>query len=173
MTNQSEGTIERGKRFGISISPNPYTQKSVGLDPGFGSSNFGVCITELVDGLVNVLHAEEYPRPDFNAMIQTTSKLLTQYDIRFDNRCRIFVDAANPSFIRALKDKVDEDTNYEHQLSFFRKNYPSIYDLQFLQQNMFVIPVPFSKEHKNTLAHTKEMMEYKNGQLPLTHDLPN
>ena len=26
------------------------TQKSVGLDPGFGSSNFGVCITELRDG---------------------------------------------------------------------------------------------------------------------------
>ncbi len=37
-----------------------YTQKSVGLDPGIGSSNFGVCITELVDGIVNVLHAEEY-----------------------------------------------------------------------------------------------------------------
>ena len=54
----------------------PYTQKSVGLDPGFGSSNFGVCITELVDGMVNVLHAEEYNRPDFNAMIKTTVRLL-------------------------------------------------------------------------------------------------
>jgi hypothetical protein len=40
-----------------------YTQKSVGLDPGFGSSNFGVCITELVDDIVNVLPAEEYQRP--------------------------------------------------------------------------------------------------------------
>jgi hypothetical protein len=159
-----EAAVQKGKNISIS---NPYSQKSVGLDPGFGSSNFGVCITELVDGMVNVLHAEEYPRPDFNAMIQTTSKLLTQYDIRFDNRCRIFVDAANPSFIRALKDKVDEDTNYEHQISFFRKNYPSIYDLQFLQQNMFVIPVPFSKEHKNMLAHAKEMMEYKNGQVAI------
>jgi hypothetical protein len=35
-----------------------YTQKSMGLDPGFGSSNFGVCITELVDGMVNVIHAK-------------------------------------------------------------------------------------------------------------------
>ena len=48
---------------------NSYTQKSVGLDPGFGSSSFGVCITELVDGMVNILHAEEYPRADFNQMI--------------------------------------------------------------------------------------------------------
>lgn len=37
-----------------------HTQKSVGLDPGFDSSNFGVCMTELIDGIVNVVHAEEY-----------------------------------------------------------------------------------------------------------------
>jgi hypothetical protein len=31
------------------------------------------------------------------------------------------------------------------------------HDLQFLQQNMFVIPVPFAKE----------MLEYKNGQVAI------
>ena len=44
----------------------------------------------------------------------------------------------DPSFIRALKDRVDED------MAYYKKNDPSVYDLQFLQQNMFVIPVPFS-----------------------------
>ena len=74
------------------------------------------------------------------------------------------MDGVNPSFIRALKDTVDdEDTNYEQQISFYKKNYPSVYDLQLLQQNMFVIPVPFSKEHKNMLAHCKELLEYQNG----------
>jgi hypothetical protein len=48
------------------VEINLYTQKSVGLDPGFGSSAFGICITELVDGIVNVVYAEEFPRPDFN-----------------------------------------------------------------------------------------------------------
>ena len=28
---------------------------------------------------------------------------------------------------------------------------------------MFVIPVAFSKEHKNMLAHAKELLEYQNG----------
>jgi len=37
--------------------------------------------TELRDGIVNVLHAEEYPRLDFNEMIDTTVKLLEEYDI--------------------------------------------------------------------------------------------
>ena len=62
-------------------------------------------------------------------MINTTVGLLDEYDIRFDNRCRIFVDGANPSFIRALKDRVDEDTNYEQQILFYKKAYPSVYDL--------------------------------------------
>ena len=140
-----------------------YTQKSVGLDPGFGSSAFGVCITELVDGVINVLHAEEYPRPDFNQMIETTVRLLEQYDITFDNRSRIFVDGANPSFIRALKERLEEDPNFENLISYLKKQYPSVYDLQFLQENMFVIPVAFAKEHKNMLAHCKEMLEYRNG----------
>jgi hypothetical protein len=29
--------------------------------------------------------------------------------------------------------------------------------------NMFVIPVPFSKYHKEMLAHCKELLEYQNG----------
>lgn len=41
--------------------------------------------------------------------------------------------------------------------------YPSVYDLQFLQQNIFLIPVAFGKEHKVMLAHCKELMEYQNG----------
>jgi hypothetical protein len=40
-------------------------------------------------------------------------------------------------------------------------------DLQCLQQNMFVIPIPFSKEHKNMLAHCKEHMEYQNGYMSI------
>ena len=39
--------------------------------------------------------------------------------------------------------------------------------LQFLQQNMFVIPIPFSKENKNMLAHAKEILEYKNAQVAI------
>src|SRR4030095_6641474 len=60
-TKDIEIAIEKGKHFVQDTNfgfQNMYTQKSVGLDPGFGSSNFGVCITELRDGLVHVLHTE-------------------------------------------------------------------------------------------------------------------
>ena len=161
LANSNLYSIEKGRT--ISATYNAYSQKSVGLDPGFGSSNFGVCITELVDGIVNVLHAEEYQRPDFNQVIAITFNLLDEYDIKFNNKCRIIVDGANPSFIKTLKDRVDEDTNYEQQVSYYKKIYLSVYDLEFLQHNMFVIPVPFAKYHKQMLAHCKELMEYNNG----------
>lgn len=109
-----------------------------------GSSAFDVVITELVDGVINVLHAEEYPTPDFNQTIEITVRLPEEYEITFDTRCRIFVDGANPSFIIALKERLEEDTNYEHLISYLRKQYPSVYDLDFLSQNIFVIPIPFS-----------------------------
>jgi preprotein translocase subunit SecA len=32
---------------------------------------------------------------------------------------------------------------------------------------MFVIPVPFSKYRKDMLAHCKELLEYKNGQVAI------
>jgi hypothetical protein len=78
-----------------------------------------------------------------------------------------------PSFIGALKDLVDEDINYEQQISFYKKSYPSIYDLQFLQQSMFILPLPFNKEHKNMLAYCKEMLENHNGQVAIHHGHSN
>jgi len=67
------------------------------------------------------------------------------------------MDDVNPSFNRTLKERLDEDTNYEQQISFYNKQYPSVYDLEFIQQNMFVIPVYFSKYHKEVLVQCKEM----------------
>jgi hypothetical protein len=154
-TKDIETALEKGRHYQL-IAYNSYSQKSVGLDPGFGSSAFGVCITELVDGMINVLHAEEYPRPDFYQMIDTTVRLLDEYNITFEGRSRIFVDGANPSFLRSLKERVDEDTNYEQLVSFLKKQDSSVYDLEFLQQNMFVIPVPFAKYHKEMLAHCRD-----------------
>jgi hypothetical protein len=84
---------------------------------------------------VNVLHAEEYPRPDFNEMIETTMNLLLKYNITFHNSCRIFVDGANPSFIRALKARVSEDDNYENMIDHLKTSYGSNFNLQSFPTN--------------------------------------
>ena len=48
-------------------------------------------------------------------------------------------------------------------MHYTNKSYSTVYDLQFLQENMFVIPIPSAKYHREMLSHTKEMMEYRNG----------
>lgn len=42
----------------------------MGIDPAYGSSSFGIVVTQFVDGQIQVLQAEEYKRPDFNEMLQ-------------------------------------------------------------------------------------------------------
>lgn len=115
---------------------NAYTQKSIDLDPGIGSSVFGVCISELDDRITNTLRAKEYPRPDINEVTSTITRLFDGYDIRFENHWRALVDTVNVSFIWEVKDKVNEDSIYEQQIASFKKSYTSVYDLQFLQQDM-------------------------------------
>ena len=108
---------------------------------------------------MNVIHAEEYQRPDFNKMINTTVRLRDEYGIKFGNRCTNFVDGANPSFIRALKARVSEDTEYEDRINRWKsENGANIVDLHWLTDNMFVLPVAFSKYHKDMLSHCKEVM---------------
>jgi hypothetical protein len=40
----------------------------MGIDPAYGSSAFGIVVTECADGIVQTMHAEEYHRPDYNEM---------------------------------------------------------------------------------------------------------
>ena len=160
--------MERGKRFSVSVGSNNYSQKSVGIDPGYGSSAFGICVTELVDGLVNVVYADEFVKAEFNQMILTTIDLLDKYGITFEGRSRIFVDGNNPSFIRSLKDRIGEDANYEQTTAYLKQSYGTAnFNLTSLIHNMFVIPVPFSKEHKSMFSHCKQMMEYDNGRVAI------
>jgi hypothetical protein len=87
-----------------------------------------------------------------------------KYDISFQNSCRIFVDGANPSFIRALKARVYEDTEYEEQITRWKSyNGANTFTLKCLTDNWYILPVAFSKYHREMLAHTKKLLEYSTG----------
>jgi hypothetical protein len=57
---------------------NPNAKKSFGVDAGFGSSNFAIVVTQYVDGKIQVIFAEEYERPNFQAMINRIWKIKQQ-----------------------------------------------------------------------------------------------
>ncbi|HEY1248988.1 MAG TPA: hypothetical protein VGE97_08385, partial [Nitrososphaera sp.] len=141
----------------------PTTQKSMGIDPGFGSSSFAIVITEWILNQINVLYAEEFDKADFNAMLNKTLNLTQQYGITKQNSCQIFVDGSNPAFIRSLKTQLGEREDYEQEIEFYRANSKG-YDWT---QDMLVVPVSFAKEHKEMLSHTKKLMENDGGQIAI------
>lgn len=69
----------------------PNVKKSVGVDAGFGSSMFAIVITQFVDGKIQEIFAEEFERPNFQAMINRIWMIKQQCD----HMSNIYVDAAN------------------------------------------------------------------------------
>ena len=66
---------------------------------------------------------------------------------------KIYIDAANPSFIRALKLQIGDREDYENQIAYYKK-------MKWNWHNhMIVIPVSFNVEHKEMLGHAKLMLE--------------
>ncbi|MDQ5869653.1 MAG: hypothetical protein M3530_08000 [Thermoproteota archaeon] len=81
-----------GKKY---RTTNTYAQKAMGIDPGFGSSPFGIVIMQFSDGVLQVLYADEFERPRYEDMLNKVSNL---YDT-FTHIKNIFVEAANPELI--------------------------------------------------------------------------
>ena len=80
----------------------------MGIDPAYGSSAFGIVVTQWIDNHIHILHAEEYHRPEYNEMLSTVYGLMSKYNVD-----KIYIDGANPSFIRSLKLQIAEEADYE------------------------------------------------------------
>jgi hypothetical protein len=102
---------------------------------------FGIVVTQFVDGHLQILHAEEYKRPDFNEMLSNAWELLVKHSVQ-----KIYIDGANPSFIKSLKMQWGERPDYENVKKEHR-------------QFMKVQPVNFNQEHKEMLGHCKMLLE--------------
>jgi hypothetical protein len=58
----------------------------------------------------------------FQSDDNTVADLARKFNIEFENNFRIFVDGSNPSFVRALKDRLDEDPEYENHIDNLKRN---------------------------------------------------
>jgi hypothetical protein len=131
---------------------NPNAKKSIGVDPGFGSSKFAIVITQYVDGKIQVIHAEEYDRPNFSVMVNTIW-LLKQQCGYISN---IYVDADNPEVWESLKREFEEryDQQYIRDTIAECKKFNT-----HIENRMIVVPVPFAVEGAHMLQRAKSLME--------------
>jgi hypothetical protein len=120
--------------------------KSMGIDPGWGSSPFGIVVTQFVDKTIQVIFAEEYQRPDFEEMLIKIAELLFRHHIT-----KVYIDGSNPSFIRSLKMRLGENAEYQ--------NYSKEELQALIKGRMIICPVNFSQHHRDMLMHTKLLFE--------------
>jgi hypothetical protein len=151
-----EAAIELGKKLEdkYGLKPSRDTRKALGADPGFGSSNFGECVVQRVDGVLQVIFADE-------EKLSSDSKSWTS-DSAFQGHVRkvkeiyqrmlawnvqtAMLDGSNASFVRNLKLEFNERTDYE--------NVP-----EEQHRSMTVQPVAFGKYHKEMLGHVESLMQ--------------
>ena len=147
---------ELSKSVGLS------TKKSLGIDPGFGSSQTAFVVTEFVDNLVRVVYSEQFQGASTAQMVSHAYRIIQRYGLA-NGINKIYIDGSNPGFIRSLKEALSEFVNYEVFVEKAKKdgNRP-------LYHYMNVIPVNFSTEGKPMLGNVKKYAD--NGWLAIDPD---
>ena len=83
------------------INPNDDSyDRVIGVDPGYGSSEFGIVALERSKDKYNVIFASSYERSSYIDAIGKVDKVAKQYNVR-----QIFVDKSAPELIKDLRDK--------------------------------------------------------------------
>jgi hypothetical protein len=158
--------IEAAKEKGRKYDPDTFnlvylSSRSMGIDPAWGSSAFGIVVTQWEDNHIQILHAEEYHRPDYNEMLSTVYSLMSKYNVD-----KVYIDGANPSFIKSLKLQIGEDAEYDKVIVRYRSE--GLGDNW--SQDMRIVPVNFNTEHKAMLGHCKMIMENDGGRIAINPD---
>jgi hypothetical protein len=132
----------------------------MGIDPAYGSSAFGIVVTQFEDGIVQIMHAEEYHRPDYNETLSLVYGLMSKYNVD-----SVYIDGANPSFIKSLKLQIGEDADYDKVIARYRSE-----GLGDATKDMRIVPVNFNSEHKAMLGHCKMILEDEGGRIAINPD---
>jgi hypothetical protein len=162
-TKDIEAAIEKGRKYNPDdFNPfSHFTSVSMGIDPAYGSSAFGIVVTQWEDNHIQILHAEEYHRPDYNEMLSTVYGLMSKYQID-----KTYIDGANPSFIKSLKLQIGEDPDYDKVIARYRSE--GLGDSW--SKDMRIVPVNFNKEHKAMLGHCKMILEHEPRKIAINPD---
>lgn len=154
----SEQAIQNCIKLGEELDSIPvsqHTNKVLGFDSAFGGgSNFGIVGLEYLSdiGRYRVFLSEEHHRPHFKDMVDHIWDLRNRYG----NIKHIYCDASAPVVWQSLKQSFGEHWSESYMKTTFdnckKYNIP-------LERRMFIIPISFSKNHKELLSNMKHFTE--------------
>jgi aromatic ring-cleaving dioxygenase len=93
-------------------------------------------------------------------MLSTVYGLMSKYNVD-----SVYIDGANPSFIKSLKLQIGEDPDYDKVIVRYRSE-----GLGDATRDMKIVPVNFKSEHKAMLSHCKMILERDGGRITINPD---
>jgi hypothetical protein len=93
-------------------------------------------------------------------MLSLVYGLISKYQID-----KVYIDGANPSFIKSLKLQIGEDADYDKVIARYRSE-----GLGDATKDMKIVPVNFKSEHKAMLGHSKMLLEKDGGHIAINLD---
>jgi hypothetical protein len=143
-------SVELGNKYPLAI--NKDAKHSCGVDPGFGSSSFGICVLEYSDSIIKVVYADQFERSSFNDMVHKIWEIRNMVG----ELSNVYIDMANVEFIEAIKQELGEDPNWQYiheKIAWAKKNRLNI------SNYMQTVPVSFAQEGASMLSHCKNLLE--------------
>jgi hypothetical protein len=87
---------------------------------------------------------------------------MTKYNVD-----KVYIDGANPSFIKSLKIQIGEEADYDKVIARYRSEG---FGDEAALKDMKIVPVNFNKEHKAMLGHCKMILEQDPGRIAINPD---
>jgi hypothetical protein len=134
-----------------SLYVNPTSLRCCGIDPGFGSSAFSICIGQWNSDRIEILYCDEFERIDFRDALAKINELYRKYQ-----PMKIWLDGSASDVTRSLKADLGDVVGYERIIAEAHRD-------KVDPENRLghVIPVNFSARHKELLIHAKIVMQSK------------
>ena len=129
------------------------TQRSLGIDPGFGSSQTAFVVTQFIDGFINIVYSEQFQNASTENMVSHAYRIIQKYNLT-NGINKVFIDGSNPGFIRSLKTAVGEYANYDVYIDKAKTDGD-----RPLFHYMNIIPVNFSTQGKPMLSNVKKWID--------------
>jgi len=155
---QVERAVALGKLVNLDNAHQDYNRpRSLGIDPGFGSSQFAMTITQARHNRIETIFSKQFARENPADMVRYAWELSHRFNVK-----KIYIDGANPGYIRDLKRRFGEPQNYETLMAqIIGQQYePAHY--------MKVVPVNFQKKGREMIAHCQYFMS--RGELAISEE---
>jgi hypothetical protein len=93
-------------------------------------------------------------------MLSVVYGLMSKYQVD-----KIYIDGANPSFIKSLKIQIGEEADYDKVIARYKSE-----GFGDATKDMRIVPVNFNKEHKAMLGHCKMILEQDPSKIAINPD---